>query len=208
MAECPLCGRRRGRRACPAKGEAICPQCCGSKRLVLIDCPQDCTYLGGGAPGWSRETDRLRDTRRLYAMAEGLSEAQTRLLFLSFMGISALRARDRDLDDGRLASAVDALVKTHETRAKGVLYEHAPDDARARGLVHELALIFEAEDEGGRKAAPAERDLLAVLKALQAGLRVRTDASSTSFLDTIVRTLGGMAAPPLAAKAAPSRILT
>ena len=141
-------------------------------------------------------------------MADGLGEAQTRLLLLGFMGIAALRARDRDLNDGRLASAVDALVKTHETSAKGVLYEHAPDDARAQGLVHQLAGIFEAEDEGGRKTAPAERDLLAVLKALQAGLRMGTDASGTSFLDTVVRTLGRSGTAPLAPRAAPSRILT
>ena len=198
MAEtCPLCAKRKGRRACPAKGETICPQCCGTKRLVLIDCPEDCVYLGGGAPGWSRETEKVKDARRLYPMIEGLSEAQAQLLFLGLMGIVALRARHRDLDDLLLASAVGALRKTTQTRQSGLVYEHPPDDARAQALVRELAGIFEAEGEDGRKAAPADRDLLAVLGGLEAGLAVSADASPTSFLDTALRLVGrGAAAGP------------
>jgi hypothetical protein len=153
-----------------------------------------------------READKLRDARRLHDMLQGLSEAQARLLFVSLMGIAALRARDRDLDDERLASAVDALARTTRTRLKGVLYEHAPDDARALGLVRDLASLFEAEDEGGRKAVPADRDLLAVLEALQAGLGQGGGASAHSFLDSAVRMVGRRASPP-APGTAPSRIL-
>jgi hypothetical protein len=56
---CPLCLKRKGRRACPAKGAAICPHCCGTKRRVEIDCPEDCVYLEGGHAGaWEgRETE-------------------------------------------------------------------------------------------------------------------------------------------------------
>src|SRR5262245_27935296 len=42
---CPLCGERRARRACPALGKLICAVCCGTKRLVEIRCPSDCSYL-------------------------------------------------------------------------------------------------------------------------------------------------------------------
>jgi hypothetical protein len=42
---CPLCGLRRARRACPALGKQICAVCCGTKRLVEIQCPSDCVYL-------------------------------------------------------------------------------------------------------------------------------------------------------------------
>jgi hypothetical protein len=204
---CPLCARRRGRRACPAKGETICAQCCGQKRLVLIDCPPDCVYLGGGAPGWSRETERVKDARRLYPMVEGLSDAQAQLLFLGLMGVVALRARHRGLDDRLLASAVLALRKTTETRMNGLVYAHPPDDARAQSLVRELAGIFEAEGEDGRKQAPADRDLLAVLGGLAAGLAVPADESPTSFLDTVVR-LVGRGASGRAPSPSPGRILT
>ena len=113
MAEtCPLCAKRKGRRACLAKGETICPQCCGSKRLVLIDCPDDCVYL-------------------------------------------------------------------------------------------------EAEGEDGRRKAPADRDLLAVLGGLEAGLAVEADASPTSFLDTVVRLVGrGAAAPFRSSSLANARLVS
>jgi hypothetical protein len=42
---CPLCGVRRARRGCPALGKQICAVCCGTKRLVEIQCPSDCPWL-------------------------------------------------------------------------------------------------------------------------------------------------------------------
>src|SRR5215470_8411305 len=42
---CPLCGVRRARRGCPALDKQICAVCCGTKRLVQIHCPSDCTWL-------------------------------------------------------------------------------------------------------------------------------------------------------------------
>jgi len=42
---CPLCGTRRARRRCPALDKQICAVCCGTKRLVQISCPSDCTWL-------------------------------------------------------------------------------------------------------------------------------------------------------------------
>ncbi len=45
---CPICGKRRPERFCPAKGEKICAVCCGKEREVTLDCPADCTYLISG----------------------------------------------------------------------------------------------------------------------------------------------------------------
>jgi len=187
---CPLCEARKGRRACPAKAATICPQCCGTKRLVLIDCPDDCAYLGGGDPGWARETTLRRDAARLYAMIEGLSEGQVRLLFVGLVGVVALRARHHGLDDALFASALAAFHKTVETRANGVVYEHAPDDLRAAALTRDLAGVFTAQDAAGRQAAPADRDLLAVLRGLDRGREIGEEASPHSFLDTLVRLVG------------------
>ena len=36
---------RRARRGCPALGKQICAVCCGTKRLVEIQCPSDCPWL-------------------------------------------------------------------------------------------------------------------------------------------------------------------
>ena len=197
---CPLCRERRGKRHCPAKGEEICPHCCGTKRRVEIDCPEDCVYLAGAHAGaWEgRETERNRDARRVAPYIQRLAEEQGRLFFLALSGIGSLRARRRDLDDRLLGQAVSALRKTAETRDRGLIYEHPPEDLRAQGLVHELAQIFEAKDEAGRDVSPADRDLLPVLVALDecvsATLAERADP--TVFLDTATRLLGRLQGAP------------
>jgi hypothetical protein len=165
-------------------------------------------FLGGGAPGWSRETEKQRDGRRLMAMLEGLREAQAQLLFLGLVGLVALRARHRGLDDHLLSSALVALRKTTDTRMTGLLYDHAPDDARAGALVRDLAALFEAKDATGPRRAPADRDLLAVLKALEAGLAVPGDGSPTSFLDTVVRVVGRQSGTRAATAADSPRLIT
>ena len=197
-ATCPLCRSRKGRRACPAKGALICPHCCGVKRRVEIDCPEDCVYLDGAHAGsWEgRETERKRDLRRVAFHVQDLRREQAEIFFLALVGISGLRARRHDLDDALLLEAVSALRKTTETRQSGILYDHAPADSRARGLVLDLRQMFEANAKDGTATAPADRDLLPVLGALEAGLRATLleRAGATAFLDTAVR-LAGRALP-------------
>lgn len=196
---CPLCRTRKGRRACPAKGVLICPHCCGAKRRVEIDCPDDCIYLGGAHAGaWDgRETEKKRDLRRVAAHIRELSREQSELFFLALVGLAGLRARRNDLDDRLLLEAVTALRKTSETRRSGILYEHAPEDSRARGLLLDLRQMFEAKAADGSQAAPDDRDLLPVLQALEAGLRetLHEHAGPTAFLDAALR-LAGRIAPP------------
>jgi len=198
-APCPLCRQRKGRRACPAKGALICPHCCGTKRRVEIDCPDDCAYLSGAhAPGWDgRETERRRDARRLAPYAQQLSEPQARMLFLVLAGLAAIRARRPDLTDALLGKAVEALRKSAETRSRGILYDHPPEDLRALGLVQELKGLFQARDQAGQAVAPDDRDLHPVLAALDRALAetLREGAGPCAFLDTAARLTGTRAQP-------------
>jgi len=197
---CPLCRQRRGKRACPAKGEAICSQCCGTKRRVEIDCPPGCPYLDGAHAGaWEgRSRERDRDARRVGPFLEGLSEAQGRLVLLSLVGIAAIRARRREADDRLLLEAVAALRKTVETRDKGILYEHPATDARAQGLVHELAELFEAKDGEGVSRAPADRDLARALARLERAVEATLGEgeSAHAFLDSAARLAARLGPPP------------
>ena len=197
---CPGCRKRRGKRACPAKGEAICSQCCGTKRRVEIDCPPGCAYLDGAHAGaWEgRSADRDRDARRVGPFLEGLSEAQGRLVLLSLVGVTAIRARRRDLDDRLLLEAVQALRKTVETREKGILYEHPAADARAQALAHELGELFEATDAEGRSHAPADRDLKEALLRLERAVAaaLREGESGHAFLDSATRLAARLGPPP------------
>jgi hypothetical protein len=197
---CPLCRQRRGKRACPAKGEAICSQCCGAKRRVEIECPTDCIYLDGAHAGaWEgRAAERDRDARRVGPFLEGLTEAQGRLVLLSLVGITAVRARRREMDDRLLLEAVRALRKTVETREKGILYEHQAEDARAQGLAHELAELFEAKDDEGKTQAPADGDLAAALARLERAVEAtrQEEESAHAFLDTATRVAARLGSPP------------
>lgn len=202
---CPLCRKRRGKRACPAKEEAICSQCCGAKRRVEIDCPTGCVYLDGAHAGaWEgRAAERDRDARRVAPFLEGLSEAQGRLVLLSLVGVTAIRARRRELDDHLLLEAVRALRKTVETRQRGILYEHQAEDARAQGLAHELAGLYEAKDEEGGVHAPADRDLAVALERLERAVEAtaRSGESAHTFLDTATRLAARLGGPPAARSA-------
>jgi hypothetical protein len=166
---------------------------------VEIRCPEDCVYLSGAHAGsWEgRETERNRDARRLAPFLERLSEGQGRIFLFALVGMSSLRARHAALDDDLLHEAVTALRKTAETRARGVLYEHPPDDLRAAGLVSDLRGLFEAKDASGRVTAPADADLAAVLQALEGAIAAcRAERGSPAlFLETAARVASRFGAP-------------
>jgi hypothetical protein len=194
LASCPLCRQRKGRRLCPAKGELICSSCCGTKRRVEIACPDDCAYLSGAHAGsWEgRETERNRDARRLAPFIESLTEDQGQIFLVALVGVTSLRLRHPNLDDRLLREAVSALRKTTQTRERGVLYEHRPDDLRAEGLVTDLRGLFEAKDPSGQIKAPADADLGAVLAAFEAALLAsqKENAGRSAFLETATRVAG------------------
>lgn len=209
---CPLCRKRKGKRACPARGASICSQCCGTKRIVEIACPSDCVYLTGAhAPNWEgRAADRERDQRRLGPHVSKLTERQLQLVLIALAGVAAIRAR-HDLDDPLLLEAVVALRKTVDTRASGVLYEHPTGDARARELVQELGGIFEARDAQGTVHRPDDKDLGAALRSLENAVAatLRENQGPRAFVETATRLAGRLGASPAgaAAPAEPSKPL-
>jgi hypothetical protein len=207
---CPLCRERRGKRRCPAKHAFICPACCGSKRRVEIDCPDDCVYLGAHAGSWAgRETEKLRDGRRLAPHVRGLDEAQAQLFLTALVGLHGLRLRNQGVSDLVLLRAVEALRKTAETKSRGIVYEHAPDDLRSAALLPELRGLFEARDDQDRPASPDDRDLLSVLLALEAALQgtLAETAGPTAFLDTVSRVAAELTREARAAAAKPRLIV-
>lgn len=202
MHVCPLCRERKGKRRCPARQASICSACCGAKRLVEIDCPSDCRYLTGAhAAGWDgAQRDHQRDLRRLAPHVQALTEAQQRLSLIAVVGIAGIRTRRREMTDALLHAAVTALRRTAETRSRGIVFEHVPDDARALAIVHDLAEVFRAQDASGQPLSPDDGDLAAVLGALDAALSATAaeGAGATAFLDTATRTAARLGARPSA----------
>src|SRR5262245_66624797 len=81
---CPLCGARKARRGCPALNKQICAVCCGTKRLVEIACPSDCTWLASARehPPAVAVRQQRHDLGLLVQFMRDLNRRQSQLFFL------------------------------------------------------------------------------------------------------------------------------
>ena len=192
--KCPLCGRRRAGRACPALGHRICAVCCGTKRQAEIDCPPDCGYLAASQahPPAVVQRQRERDVLFLLPMVHELSGLQQDLLLL----IQALLRRDRaetpGLVDGDVEHAARSLAETCETASRGIIYEHAAGYAAAERLKEHIWKLIEAVREEAEGPGFGNADVAAVLRCIERGARdARTvlPGGDTAWLDLLQRLL-------------------
>src|ERR1700691_2436006 len=127
---CPICEKRPPKRFCPAQGEKICAICCGREREVTIDCPPDCSYLVAA--------HRYESEHRKPAPAEELPyrDLQVPADFVyerwpAITGVAAailaFQMQDRELHDGAVLAAIEALAETYRPLGPGIYYERPPD---------------------------------------------------------------------------------
>src|SRR5512136_2102853 len=122
--KCVVCGERKGKRSCPAKGALICPQCCGEKRVLEIDCPESCEFLQTGR---NHESHSQR-MRNLYT-SDPLKLEKRHRVYGDYQALVAHvetflaeeRRLSRDLSDKDAAEALDLLLATLRTEEKGIL---------------------------------------------------------------------------------------
>ena len=165
---CPVCNHRKAKRSCPALGKQICAVCCGTKRLVEIDCPSDCGYLSTARihPPAVIQRQQEIDRAMLLPLLQGLSERQARL-FLMLAAVTSRHQPDvlQKLVDEDIAQAAGALASTLETAAKGIVYEHQPASLVASRLMAELKGVV---DEVVKNAGSAlERDAAIALRRIE-----------------------------------------
>jgi hypothetical protein len=197
---CPLCGERKAKRACPALNKLICAVCCGTKRLVEINCPADCIYLttAKAHPPAVVQRQLEHDRALLLPLLGGMSERQARV----FLMLAALIARHQGeafqtLRDEDITLATEALAATLETSARGIVYEHRAATIPAERLLAELkAMVAEIAKEGG---SGLERDAAIALRRLEAASReiAKSDPGGAAFQQLLIRLLlpaGGAAA--------------
>ncbi len=188
---CPLCGTRRARRTCPALGQQICAICCGTKRLVEINCPSDCVYLTTARehPPAVAVRQQQQDLGVLFESLRDLGERQAQLFFLvtGFL----LRYEPpalQSLIDNDVADAAAALASTFETAARGLVYDHRATSPPADRLATALkAVIVEAGKTGG---TAFERDAATVLRRVEQAARRAGQAvpsNDRAFLDFLKR---------------------
>ena len=188
---CPLCLKRPTKRACPALNQPICAVCCATKRLVEINCPDDCRYLESAqrhpAAVVKRQLDA--DVTVLMTTIGRLSEQQLQLYFLlQSMVLSYQPEGVSHLSDADVATAAGALAAALETSSKGLIYEESIPSPVADGLRRALKPVLdEITKNGGTRA---EREVAVVLRGMERGAKHEGDhitAGPTSYLDLVAR---------------------
>jgi hypothetical protein len=133
---CPICGKRKATRFCPAKGEQICAVCCGTEREVTISCPADCTYLIA-AHRYEDEHRRAipADTPFIEErLPQDILHTQQQLMSLLAFQIAKFAASEAAMADPDVLAAIGALAGTYKTLQSGLLYEKIPDLPLQRDL--------------------------------------------------------------------------
>lgn len=202
--KCVLCDQRKAKRFCPAKTALICPQCCGEKRVLEIDCPESCEYLKAG-----RERDAADYRKRLLSMDGRAQERNNRVLTVHQDVVARLEytlSRERllanDLTDSDVAQSVDILLDTYRTEDKGVLYEKTADDLQVEYLRRELRKVIEScrnpEGSEGRGIVDPKATRLQLGEAIECLEYIRSMVTTylaqrhgvAGYLDTLARVTG------------------
>jgi hypothetical protein len=170
--QCPLCGTRKARRACPALGRTICAVCCGTKRLSEIACTPDCAYLASARehPAAVIRRQQERDVAQLLPTISHLTERQYQLFFL-FQNVICRHKPDgfTRLVDADIADAAAALAGTLETASRGVIYEHGTHSVVAHKLLGEMKAMLASLREQGARVFDGEAAI--TLRAIEQGAR-------------------------------------
>jgi hypothetical protein len=143
---CVLCDRRKARRHCPAKGNSICTQCCGEKRVLEIPCPEICEYLQIGRKHEEEEYGRLlrianaNHPERNGRVIQSYYEVAAHLEYT----LAKERLSSRQLTDQDAVQALDLLIETYKTEENGILFEKTSDNLRIDALRRELRTVIES----------------------------------------------------------------
>ena len=190
---CPSCGQRKGRRSCPALGQTICSVCCATKRLVEIDCPDDCPHLAAARehPAAQVKRQQERDVAALLPSIRHLNERQHQLFFLLHTAIARHTPQGfTRLVDEDIEQATRAVAATLETSARGVIYEHAPSSLPAQRLATDLtAMLGQIRAQGG---TITDAEAAIALRAIEQGARDAKksgDGTDTFYASLIARLL-------------------
>jgi hypothetical protein len=158
---CPICGKRKATRFCPAKGEKICAVDCGTEREVTIDCPVDCAYLIS-AHRYEDEHQRSipSDTPLLdVTVPQDLVHTHQQLMAALAFTLARACAANPTATDPDVLAALQAAAETYKTLTTGIYYEKQPGGLVAKEIFAALNTFI-----GDIKRRAAEQAASAALK--------------------------------------------
>jgi hypothetical protein len=182
--KCVLCDQKKGKRYCPAKSGLICAQCCGEKRVLVLDCPESCEYLKIG-----REHE-MKDYGKRLQNLEPQAREQSRRVLTDYQNVvahleytlSRERLLSRNLTDNDVALALDILLATYKTEDNGVLYEKTSEDLTVESLRRELRKVIESYRNPEGKEEPG------IVDAKSSRLALRSAIECLEFLRIVAAT--------------------
>jgi hypothetical protein len=182
---CPICGKRKGARFCPAKGEKICAVCCGTEREVTIDCPVDCSYLIS-AHRYEDEHQRAipEDTPLLdVKVPPDLIHLHQQLMGALAFSIAKFCTTHLEATDPDVLAALQALAETHKIMISGIYYEAQPSGLTSREIYAAvnsfLAELKQQVQQAGRPG-PKDTDIFHLLVFLYRMGLLRTNGRPRS----------------------------
>ena len=167
--------------------------CCGTKRLVEIQCPPDCSWLASARehPPAVAVRQQQRDVGLLVQFLRDFSRRQSQLFLLIATFLVRYEPPElQPLFDEDVAEAAGALAATYETESRGVIYEHRPASVPAERLSTALKQVLAAAGKGAGSAF--DRDAAVVLRRVQDAVRdARTvdPATRRAFLAVLGRVI-------------------
>jgi hypothetical protein len=180
--------------------------CCGTKRLVEIQCPAGCPYLASARehPAAALLRQQQRDVATLVQFMRDFSERQSQLFFLIGTFLVGYQPPElQTLIDDDVAEGMKALAATFETASRGVIYEHRPGTAAAERLIAALKPVLA---EAGRGLGSAfERDAAVVVRRVGEAareMRAPEPDNRRTFLDLLGRVIRDPAPDASAERAA------
>jgi len=160
---CPLCEKRPPKRFCPAKGEKICPVCCGRDREITIDCPVDCSHLIAAHRYEAEHRKPLPGDEFPYRDVHFAPEfvyVRWPVVTAIATAILGFQAKNKELTDASVLSALEALAETFRTLDTGIYYEHPPDAPVARALYGHIALsLQELRNQQTERGGSSQKDV-------------------------------------------------
>ncbi len=130
MAGCAICGQRKGKRYCTARGEDICPQCCATEREVTINCPYECAYLRESRRHERRSFDESSMPHRDVQLDPAFLEKSELVLMLMAAFLNKALRGAPNATDGEAREALEAIISAYRSGS-----EVTPEGAVAAGIV-------------------------------------------------------------------------
>jgi len=215
---CAICEIRKEKRFCPAIHGRICPQCCGEKREVTLDCPSECVYLQQARehekPRAAEELDQEALFPQIAVTDQFIYEREHLLLGLSYALAKSARS-DRSLADRDLIAALTALTKSHETLVNsGLVYETPIPSMSLQAVMAQIQSMLKEYREAEQKHLGHTRlrdsDVLRALVFLVRMAHGRTSGrpKSRAFVDFLFAQFPEKASTITTPDEAGSRIIT